>query len=116
GATDFHSVDLASHEEVLHTAERIETLGVEAINGAVQDASLQGPLGLEPLEAAAEIVSVEARHAATLADLRSPHRATEDFSPRSFEAAKAPEEVLNEAGTFLITMVRLTGLPAREET
>jgi len=115
-ATDFESVDLASHEEVLHAAERIETLGVEAINGAVQYASLQGPLGLEPLEAAAEIVSVEARHAATLADLRSPHGATEDFSPRSFEAAKAPDEILDEAGTFLITLVRLTGLPPSEET
>lgn len=115
-ATDFRTVNFDRRADVLLTAQRMETLGVEAINGAAQYVSLDGPLGLEPLLAAGEIVSVEARHAATVADLRSPGRATEEFSPRAFDAAKPPDEALNEASAFLRTLVRLVDLPAPEET
>ncbi|HEV2752651.1 MAG TPA: ferritin-like domain-containing protein [Solirubrobacteraceae bacterium] len=115
-ATHFADVDLHSHEDVLHTAERIETLGVEALNGAAQYVTLDGPLGLEPLTAVGEIVSVEARHAATVADLRRAHRATDEFAPRAFDAAKTPEDVLDEVSTFLSTLVPLIGLPPAEET
>src|SRR5215217_2256630 len=67
---DFSAVDFSSRASVLGTADVFENLGVAAYNGA-------GQLIATPdyLIAAGSIVSVEARHAAAIADLLRPFSA-----------------------------------------
>lgn len=66
---NFSAVNFRSRESVLTTARTFEDTGVGAYNGA-------GQLLRDPnyLLAAGRIVSVEARHAATLRDLLAPVR------------------------------------------
>lgn len=61
---DFSAVDFTSRKSVLTTARRFEDTGVAAYNGAGKYLSLP-----EFLTIAGKIVSVEARHAATIREL-----------------------------------------------
>lgn len=79
---DFSSVDFGSRDAVLATAKTLEDTGVAAYNGAGQ--LLQDP---NLLLVAGKIVSVEARHAATIRDVINPLSA--DF---------AGDDVINEMG------------------
>jgi rubrerythrin len=99
---DFSSVDFGSRDSVLGTARTFEDLGVSAYNGAGE--LLQNP---EYLVLAGKIVSVEARHAATLRDLIS----YGTFAPSAFDEARTPPEVLALADPFIVTRIIANNLP-----
>jgi len=99
---DFSAVDFTSRKSVLGTADTFENLGVGAYNGA-------GKLiqNVDYLAAAGSIVSVEARHAATIALLtRGFGRDAAggkhvDF--KGLDEALEPAKVLKAAGPFIVT-------------
>ena len=103
-SVDFSAVNFGSRSSVLNTARTFEDLGVSAYNGAgrlLQNGNY--------LLAAGKIVSVEARHAATIRDLLRPNSAY--FSGRDvvdkngLDVARAPLTVLKAAGPFIKTKV-----------
>jgi len=107
---DFSKVDFASRDAVLMTAKTFEDLGVAAYNGA-------GKLieNGDYLLAAGKIVSVEARHAATIRDLLQPGGgafAGSDIvdEKTGLDAAKEPAAVLAAAGPFIKTEVTANSL------
>lgn len=101
---DFSKVDFTKRESVLGTAKVFEDLGVSAYNGA-------GKLIKNPdyLLAAGKIVSVEARHAATIRDMLQPGSVAfadpEVVDKNGLDGAKPPAEVLKAAGPFIKTQV-----------
>ena len=101
---DFSKVDFTKRESVLGTAKVFEDLGVAAYNGA-------GKLIKNPdyLTAAGKIVSVEARHAATIRDLLKPKSASfagpDVVDKNGLDGAKPPAAVLKAAGPFIKTKV-----------
>ena len=101
---DFSKVDFTKRESVLGTAKVFEDLGVSAYNGA-------GKLIKNPdyLLAAGKIVSVEARHAATIRDLLQPasiaFAGMDVVDKNGLDGAKAPADVLKAAGPFIKTEV-----------
>jgi hypothetical protein len=105
---NFSNVNFASRESVLSTARAFEDLGVGAYNGA-------GPLfsndetGRNLLTLAGKIVSVEARHAATIRDLLAPR--TEAFAVNPFDPALTPQQVLGVAGPYIRNQVTATNVP-----
>ncbi|MBA3448077.1 MAG: ferritin-like domain-containing protein, partial [Pseudaminobacter sp.] len=106
---DFSKVDFASRESVLTTAKTFEDLGVAAYNGA-------GKL-LEKgdyLVAAGRIVSVEARHAATIRDLLQPGSVAfagpDVVDKNGLDGALEPAKVLAAAGPFIKTEVTAKSL------
>jgi Ferritin-like domain len=106
---DFSKVDFSSRDSVLMTAKTFEDLGVSAYNGA-------GKLleNGDYLKAAGRIVSVEARHAATIRDLLQP--GTVAFSgpdvvdKNGLDAVNPPKAVLKAAGPFITTEVTAQSL------
>lgn len=100
---DFSSIDFSSRSEVLGTARLLEDTGVSAYNGA--GIYLDDP---DLLAVAGKIVSVEARHAASIRSLLNPGSA--DFAgddvvaPASgLDLATAPPDVLSAvANTGLV--------------
>lgn len=106
---DFSAVDFASRDSVLKTAVTFEDLGVAAYNGA-------GKLltNVDYLAAAGSIVSVEARHAATLRDLLQPNTVAfagpEVVDDKGLDGAKAPADVLAAAKPFIKTDVTAMSL------
>ncbi|CAN5210375.1 hypothetical protein BH10PLA2_BH10PLA2_26870 [soil metagenome] len=106
---DFSKVDFASRESVLTTAKTFEDLGVAAYNGA-------GKL-LEKgdyLVAAGRIVSVEARHAATIRDLLQPGSVAfagpDVVDKNGLDGALEPAKVLAAADPFIKTEVTAKSL------
>ena len=101
---DFSKVDFTKRESVLGTAKAFEDLGVSAYNGA-------GKLIKNPdyLLAAGKIVSIEARHAATIRDLLQPasiaFAGMDVVDKNGLDGAKAPADVLKAAGPFIKTEV-----------
>ena len=101
---DFSKVDFTKRESVLGTAKVFEDLGVSAYNGA-------GKLIKNPdyLLAAGKIVSVEARHAATIRDLLQPGSVAfagmDVVDKNGLDGTKAPADVLKAAGPFIKTEV-----------
>ena len=101
---DFSKVDFTKRESVLGTAKVFEDLGVSAYNGA-------GKLIKNPdyLLAAGKIVSIEARHAATIRDLLQPasiaFAGMDVVDKNGLDGAKAPADVLKAAGPFIKTEV-----------
>lgn len=103
---DFSSVDFTDRTSVLSTAQALEDTGVSAYNGAARFISSDTFLGL-----AGKIVSVEARHAATirLAFLDDPGAFADLESLTSFgadpenalDAAQPPEDVIALAAPFV---------------
>lgn len=106
---DFSAVDFTSRDSVLKTAVVFEDLGVAAYNGA-------GKLltNVDYLAAAGSIVSVEARHAATLRDLLQPDSVAfagpEVVDAKGLDGALAPADVLAAAKPFIKTDVTAMSL------
>ncbi len=101
---DFSAVDFASRDSVLMTAKTFEDLGVSAYNGAGK--LLENP---DYLLAAGRIVSVEARHAATIRDLLQPGSVSfagpDVVDENGLDGALEPAEVLAAAAPFIKTDV-----------
>lgn len=101
---DFSKVDFSKRDSVLGTAKVFEDLGVSAYNGA-------GKLlkSADNLLAAGKIVSVEARHAATIRDLLQPDSVAfagmDVVDKNGLDGARSPAEVLKAAGPFIKTEV-----------
>lgn len=100
-AVDFSAVDFGSRDSVLGTAQAFEDLGVGAYNGAAQFLS-----DSDFLVVAGKIVSVEARHASAIRDVRG-----RSFAPNAFDPAFTFEQVLGSAAPFIATAITLTNSP-----
>lgn len=103
---DFSSVNFGSRDSVLATAKTFEDLGVMAYNGA-------GKLITNPayLTIAGQIVSVEARHAALIADLISNGTFSNTTDANGLDTAMTPAQVLAAADPFIVTQINASNLP-----
>ncbi len=99
---DFSAVDFSSRKSVLGTADVFENLGVGAYNGA-------GHLiqNVDYLAVAGSIVSVEARHAATIALFLKGYgrdaAGGKNVDRKGLDAALPPKKVLAAASSFITT-------------
>lgn len=105
---DFSSIDFNSRTNVLAVAKAFEDLGVSAYNGA-------GPL-MESgtyLLLAGKIVSVEARHAATIRDLINYGDFVDSdvVDASGLDVSRMPKEVLMIADTYIVTKINADNLP-----
>lgn len=91
----FGTITFSDRTSVLTTAKVFEDLGVSAYNGAARFIRSEVYLGL-----AGKIVSVEARHAATIRDLLNNRSA--DFAPNAFDLGNTPQAVLAAAKPFIV--------------
>ncbi len=107
---DFSGVNFNSRRSVLGTADVFENLGVAAYNGAGQ--LISNP---DYLIAAGSIVSIEARHAAAIADLIRPYSAQSvgkgNVDAKGLDGALLPSQVLPKAAPFIVTPVTAATLP-----
>ncbi len=108
---NFTSIDFNSRDSVLKTAHTFEDTGVSAYNGAGQ--LLKNPAFLL---IAGKIVSVEARHAATLRDLLQPMStffSGDDITdPRTgLDPARLPAQVLPLVAPYIVTRITANRLP-----
>ncbi len=107
---DFSAVDFSDRRSVLGTADVFENLGVAAYNGAGQLIS-----NADYLVAAGSIVSIEARHAAAIADLLKPFSAEAvgrgNVDSKGLDGALLPSKVLKAAAPFIATEVTAASLP-----
>ncbi len=105
---NFASINFSSRDSVLGTAKAFEDLGVSAYNGA-------GKLITNPdyLLLAGKIVSVEARHAALIRDLISNGSFADNtvIDALGLDLAKAPNDVLTTASSFLKSKINANNLP-----
>ncbi|RZL05527.1 MAG: ferritin-like domain-containing protein [Pedobacter sp.] len=103
---DFSSINFGSRDSVLATAKVFEDLGVMAYNGA-------GKLITTPayLTIAGQIVSVEARHAALIADLISNGTFSNTTDANGLDKAMTPAQVLAAADPFIVTVLNASNLP-----
>ncbi len=101
---DFSKVDFSSRDSVLVTSQIFEDTGVAAYNGAGQLFE-----STEYLILVGKIVSVEARHAAAIRDLRIPR--TGFFAPDTADPALDPPTVLALASPFIRASVSARNLP-----
>ena len=108
---DFSSIDFTSRDNVLATAKAFEDLGVTAYNGAGQLISATTN-GAAYLTLAGKIVSVEARHAALIADLISNGTFANTVDSMGLDSARSPSEVLAIAGTYIKTKINASNLPS----
>ncbi len=100
-AFNFANVDFGSRDSVLTTSQVLEDTGVSAYNGAGQ--LIQNT---DYLVLAGKIVSVEARHAAAIRDLRIPRNGF--FADSGTDFALDPLTVLTLAKPFLPTNITVT--------
>jgi hypothetical protein len=108
---DFSTIDFTSRASVLGTAKAFEDLGVTAYNGAGQLISTSGN-GPTYLGLAGKIVSVEARHAALIADLLSNGSFANTTDANGLDMARTPSAVLAIAGTYIKTKIDASNLPS----
>ena len=103
---DFSSINFGDRTSVLSTAKVFEDLGVMAYNGA-------GKLITTPayLVIAGQIVSVEARHAALIADLISNGTFSNTTDANGLDKAMTPAQVLTAADPFIVTKLNASNLP-----
>ena len=103
---DFSSINFGDRASVLGTAKVFEDLGVSAYNGA-------GKLITTPayLVIAGQIVSVEARHAALIADLISNGSFANTTDVNGLDKALSPAQVLAAADPFIVTKINASNLP-----
>jgi hypothetical protein len=101
----FGGIDFADRAAVLAAAKAFEDLGVAAYNGLAQ--YLTTPANLL---AVAKIVSVEARHAATIRDLLSP--STIEFSPNATDEVYRPAKIAAVLQTNLVDKLGFLNSPA----
>ncbi len=107
---NFSSINFTSRDSVLATAKAFEDLGVSAYNGA-------GKLlvSSDYLLVAGKIVSVEARHAATIRHLLN--KFSSDFAGldvvdgNGLDVSRTPAQVLAIAKTYLKTPLNANNLP-----
>jgi hypothetical protein len=98
-------VTFTDRAAVLAAARALEALGVAAYNGAVQ--YLTTPANVLAL---AKIVSVEARHAATIIDLLEPRTAS--FSPSATDDVFRPAKVAATVQANLVDKLGFSNAPA----
>ncbi len=103
---DFSSVDFGSRTSVLATAKSFEDLGVTAYNGAGKLLTSAAYLTI-----AGKIVSVEARHAALIADLISNGTFADTTDANGLDTARTPAQVLAIASAFVKTKLNASNLP-----
>ncbi len=108
---NFTAIDFNNRNSVLTTARTFEDLGVSAYNGAGQLLK-----DVNFLLLAGKIVSVEARHAATIRDLISPSSASfagdDIIDPATgLDKALTPAQVLAAAAPFIKTPITAKKLP-----
>lgn len=108
---DFSTIDFSSRTSVLNTAKAFEDLGVTAYNGAGQLISTTGN-GPTYLGLAGKIVSVEARHAALIAELLSPGSFANTTDSNGLDMARTPAQVLTIASTYIKTKLDASNLPS----
>ncbi len=108
---NFSSIDFTSRTSVLATAKAFEDLGVTAYNGAGQLLSTTST-GATYLTLAGKIVSVEARHAALIADLISDGTFANTVDGMGLDSARTPSEVLAIAGAYIKTKLNASNLPS----
>ncbi len=108
---DFSTIDFTSRTSVLNTAKAFEDLGVTAYNGAGQLISTTGN-GPTYLTLAGKIVSVEARHAAIIAELLAPGTFAATTDANGLDMARTPSQVLAIAGTYIKTKIDASNLPS----
>lgn len=108
---NFTSIDFTSRTSVLATAKAFEDLGVTAYNGAGQLLSTTGN-GPTYLGLAGKIVSVEARHAALIADLIAPGTFANTVDGMGLDSARTPAQVLDIAKAYLVTKINASNLPS----
>jgi len=100
---DFSSINFSSRDSIIDTAKAFEDLGVSAYNGA-------GRLIKNPdyLLLAGKIVSVEARHAALIRDLKSNGTFADStiINAQGLDTSMSPEQVLAIAQKYLKTEIR----------
>lgn len=110
---NFSSIDFTSRASVLGTAKAFEDLGVSAYNGAGQLISTTGS-GPTYLLLAGKIVSVEARHAALIADLLSngTFAADANMDTNGLDMARTPAQVLDIAKNYITTVLDASNLPS----
>ncbi|HXI00412.1 MAG TPA: ferritin-like domain-containing protein [Sphingobacteriaceae bacterium] len=105
---NFSSINFNNRESVLRTGKEIEDTGVSAYNGA-------GPLlKLSPfLMLAGKIVSVEARHVATIRNLLNygDFAGSDVIDSNGLDRARMPLEVLELTGKFFKTRLIGNDLP-----
>ncbi len=101
---------LASRDSILDTAITFEDLGVRAYNGAGQYLTRA-----ENLLVAGKIVSVEARHAAAVRDVRdtsgTAFATVAQIDANGVEQGLAPSQVLPLADPFITTVVTISNQP-----
>lgn len=110
-SVNFSSIDFTSRASVLATAKAFEDLGVTAYNGAGQLISTSGN-GPTYLTLAGKIVSVEARHAAIIADLVAANSFANTTDNNGLDAARTPAQVLAIASAYLSTKINANNLPS----
>lgn len=111
---DFSTINFSSRTSVLNTAKTFEDLGVSAYNGAGKLLTSPVYLGL-----AGKIVSVEARHAATIRELLAPNTFADLPSlvpfganpTNALDGALNPPQVLQLAQPFIKTRINGSNLP-----
>jgi hypothetical protein len=108
---NFSSIDFTSRKSVLDTAKTFEDLGVTAYNGAGQLISTTGN-GPTYLTLAGKIVSVEARHAALIAELITPNTFAATTDANALDGARTPAQVLALAGPYIKTKINASNLPS----
>jgi hypothetical protein len=110
-SVNFSSIDFTNRTSVLNTAKAFEDLGVTAYNGAGQLISTTGN-GPTYLTLAGKIVSVEARHAAIIAEFLSPNTFANTTDANGLDSARTPAQVLAIAGTYITTKINASNLPS----
>lgn len=107
---NFSAIDFTSRDKVLGAAKLFEDTGVTAYNGAgklIKDAKY--------LLLAGKIVSVEARHAAAIADLMKPMTAffagDDIIDGNGLDGAKMPSEILAAVQPYIKTKISGANLP-----
>lgn len=108
---DFTSINFNSRDSVLRTAMMFEDNGTSALNGGGQ--LLKNPLFLL---IAGKLVSVEARHAATLRDLLQPNStffSGDDITDPAtgLDPARTPAQALAVVKPFVVTPISIARLP-----
>ncbi len=103
---DFSTINFNDRTSVLNTAKAFEDLGVTAYNGA-------GKLiaSADYLTLAGKIVSVEARHAAAIADFISNGTFSDTTDANGLDGARTPAAVLAIAAPFIKTRINASNLP-----
>lgn len=114
-SVNFSTINFADRNSVLMAAMAFEDLGVSAYNGAGHLIDL-----VDYLLVAGKIVSVEARHAATIRDLLNSRSNTtgsfagdDQVDGNGLDKSRTPSEVLAIAKTYLVTELNASNLPNR---